>query len=107
MTTIRDRLVAAFADGNLLRTIADLNKRQRDDDREVLAHEVVEAHNAGCINAVTSFRGLMNANGSEFWLTRRVFEEALPELSALVREVMECCDHGRQRLYVNAQTATT
>jgi hypothetical protein len=90
VTTIRDRLVAASADGTLLQTIADLNDEQLPDD--ALAREIADAHNAGLIDAVATFRRLKNLSGHDFWLTRHVFEKALPELTAPVLEVMTCCD---------------
>src|SRR5690349_20727882 len=92
MTTIRDRLVAAFANGTLLQTIADLTDGRLSDDGDTVACQVADAHNAGLIDAVAAFRDLKNSRGYDFWLVQNVFEEALPKLSAPVLEVMKCCD---------------
>jgi len=92
MTTIRDRIIAASADGTLLQTIANLSDPQLSNNTDELAFELADAHNAGLIDAVATFRGLKNSGDHHFWLTQDVFEKALPELSAPVIDVMTCCD---------------
>lgn len=64
MTTIPDRLIAASDDGALLQATADLDDGQLSDDS--LAREISNAHNAGLIDAVATFRGLKNSSNRNY-----------------------------------------
>jgi hypothetical protein len=60
-------------------------------DRSALALELVALHNEGLIDVVGAFESLnKSSNGPDFFLTRHVFEKALPDLDAPVPSVMRC-----------------
>ncbi|MEX0830952.1 MAG: hypothetical protein WD032_11970 [Nitrospirales bacterium] len=61
-------------------------------DRNELVLELVSLHNEGLIDIVGAFASLKNnlPNGPDFFLTRLVFEEALPALEASVPSVLGC-----------------
>lgn len=86
----RDDLLRSYEAGNFLEkvycSLADHN------DPTTLALELVALHNEGVIDVVGAFESLKNksSNGPDFFLTRHVFEKALPDLDAPVPSVMRC-----------------
>jgi hypothetical protein len=62
------------------------------EERDDLVRELASLHNEGLVDVVAEFAGLKkNApNGPDFFLTRHVFEKALPYLNAPVESVMRC-----------------
>jgi hypothetical protein len=87
----RDDLLRGYETGNFLETVYTCSLADRN-DRSALALELVALHNEGLIDVVGAFESLENksSNGPDFFLTRHVFEKALPDLSALVPSVMRC-----------------
>lgn len=61
------------------------------EERDGLTHELAAIHNEGLVDVVAAFDGLKsNVGGPDFFLTRHVFEETLPQLNAPVEPVMRC-----------------
>jgi hypothetical protein len=87
----RDALLAASRAGNFLETIYACSMADRD-EREDFALEIATLHNEGLIDVVAAFEELKNhnPNGPDFFLTRHVFEKALPYFNADVSSVMRC-----------------
>ncbi|VTU13475.1 hypothetical protein SRS16CHR_00609 [Variovorax sp. SRS16] len=83
--------VLQAASGDLLQAIHATARGARDrfDD---LARDLAALHNEGTVDAVAAFAGLKNSaqQNHEFFLTRHVFEKALPQLQAPVERVMGC-----------------
>lgn len=57
-----------------------------------LARELAALHNEGLVDVVAAFEDLKNnaPGGPDFFMTRHVFEKALPRLNAPVAPVMRC-----------------
>ena len=87
----RDDLLRSYATGNFLETVYACSLADHN-DCSALALELVALHNEGLIDVVVAFESLENksSNGPEFFLTRDVFEKALPDLDAPVPSVMRC-----------------
>lgn len=94
MGNLRNELIESFKAGTLLQTIYDSAPANRD-GRDALAAELARLHNESAIDLVTLFTSFRNRSdqGSDFFLTRRMFEKALPEIAASVGEVMRCVHH--------------
>jgi hypothetical protein len=97
---VRDALLAGFKAGNFLETVYACSLADRD-ERDDLALELAVLHNEGVIDVVAAFEDLKNKSlhGPDFFLTRHVFETALPHLNATVSSVMRCV----LRLYRDAE----
>ncbi len=94
MSSRRDTLVESFKSGDLLETVyAGLRSDRTDQDD--LALELAALHNQGLIDVVAAFAGLKNTSttGADFFLTRDVFQKALPHVNAPVASVMRCVLH--------------
>ena len=87
----RDDLLKSYETGNFLETVYASSLADRN-DRNALALELVALHNEGLIDVVGAFESLRSnsSNGPDFFLTRHVFEEALPDLDAPVLSVVRC-----------------
>lgn len=87
----RDDLLRSYETGNFLETVYACSLANHN-DHSALALELVALHNEGLIDVVGAFESLKNksSNGLDFFLTRHVFEKALPELDAPVQSVMQC-----------------
>lgn len=57
-----------------------------------LSEEISRLHNEGLIDAITEFGALRNSRpgGSDFFITRYVFEKALPYINASIETVLPC-----------------
>jgi hypothetical protein len=88
---LRDAILAGYRAGNFLETVFSCLTPD-DEEREKVALELAALHNDGIIDVVAGFEKLKNndPNGPDFFLTRRVFEKALPHLDAEVSSVMRC-----------------
>ncbi|QOZ83471.1 hypothetical protein DXT74_10560 [Chromobacterium sp. Rain0013] len=88
---MRGRLLTGARAGNFLQVVYDCSLATRE-DRSDLAHELAALHNEGLVDIVATFGDLKNNTPScpDFFLTRHVFEQALPHLSAPVGPVMRC-----------------
>ncbi len=91
MSDRRDALVEAFKAGNFLETVHACSRADRD-KHENLSLELAALHNEGLLDVVAGFEKLKNksASGPDFFLTRNIFEKALPHLNAPVSPVMSC-----------------
>lgn len=88
---LRKELLAGAKAGHLLQAVfANLSSAR--EEREDLAGELVALHNEEQVDVVAAFEGLRNSasGGPDFFLTRHVFEKALPHLNAPVAPVMRC-----------------
>ena len=87
----RESLLAGARAGHFLQAVYD-NSLATQDERDDLSLELAELHNEGLVDVVAAFEGLKNSasGGPDFFLTRHVFEKALPHLSAPVAPVMRC-----------------
>lgn len=65
------------------------------DEREDLPLEIATLHNDGHINVVAEFSKLekKQEGGPDFFMTRRIFEKALPYINAPLKDVMHCVLH--------------
>lgn len=89
--SLRDALLAGARAGHLLQAVY-ANSSAVQEERDDLARELAAIHNEGLVDVVAAFEGLKNSapGGPDFFLTRHVFEKALPHLSAPVASVMRC-----------------
>lgn len=63
-------------------------------DEKLLPGILAELHNEGKLNLVELFHSFRNkTENHDFFSVRRVFEEVLPDLNALVKDVAECVKH--------------
>lgn len=87
----RDDLLQSYETGNFLETL-HFCLLANHDDSNALVVDLVALHNEGLINIVRAFEALKSksSSGPDFFLTRHVFEKALPDLDAPVRSVMQC-----------------
>lgn len=94
MDNLRDELINAFNEGNFLQILYEKSLGQSENQGAV-EEELVSLHNGGLIDAIACFRLLENKPkcGYDFFLTRHVFEKALPHLNAPVKSVMDCVLH--------------
>ncbi len=71
------------------------SSRGSDDSRKQIVELLVSVHNAGDLDIVREFKQLNNSSqpGHDFFLTRHLFEKALPRLNAPVLPVMDCIQH--------------
>ena len=90
MDDLRGKLIKANQDNKFLDTVYELSLQ----DRDTLANVLVDLHNTSTIDIVSAFRTLRNSRGKrDFFLTRRLLDQALPALDADVLSVMECVIH--------------
>ncbi|MCC6489504.1 MAG: hypothetical protein IT364_18550 [Candidatus Hydrogenedentes bacterium] len=84
-------LVSAFKSGVFLDAVYKCYLAEPD-EREDLPLEIVNLHNDGHINVLAEFENLNKEQGSGpgFFMTRSVFEKALPNIKAPIRDVMRC-----------------
>ena len=87
----RDAILAGYRAGNFLETVFSCLTADHE-EREKVALELAGLHNDGTIDVVAAFDALKNNNphGPDFFLTRHVFEKALPHINAEVSSVMRC-----------------
>ena len=87
----RDHLLSSFKAGNFLEALCGCSRADHD-DLPSLVSEVVALHNEGLVDLVAAFESLENdaQAGPDYFLTRNVFERALPNLEAAVPQVMRC-----------------
>lgn len=93
MEELRKKLINAHKQGNFLEIVYQTS-RNLGNDRKSLGNEIAILHNEGAINAVAEFRQLSkDLKGTDFFLTRSIFEDALPAIIAPVALVMDCVKH--------------
>lgn len=94
MSSLAEKIVGSEDPLEVLNTIYRAVLHERD-DRAGVAAELVPLHNARTVNLVDVFLQLKNKPGAghDFFLTRHVIEQALPDLDAPVEPVMRCVQH--------------
>ncbi|MEJ1472356.1 MAG: hypothetical protein RPU59_15030 [Candidatus Sedimenticola sp. (ex Thyasira tokunagai)] len=93
MPDIKDKIIAGKKSENFLNTVYKLCLSDRR-ERSNIAKSLVTLHNTGKINVVAEFLELKKGTkGHDFFLTRHVFEELLPDIDAQVEEIMRCVKH--------------
>uniref|UniRef100_Q3ASR3 Uncharacterized protein n=1 Tax=Chlorobium chlorochromatii (strain CaD3) TaxID=340177 RepID=Q3ASR3_CHLCH len=87
----REELLQSYENGNFLETVYACSSNDHN-DRSSVVFDLVALNNEGLIDVVGAFQSLKNesSNSPDFFLTRHVFEKALPELEASVPAVMHC-----------------
>jgi len=87
----RSALIAASKIGDFLQAVYRCCVADRS-DRDDLALVIAALHNEGLVDVIVEFDKLRNkaARGTNFFLTRHVFEKALPHIHAPVDAVMRC-----------------
>jgi hypothetical protein len=95
----RDDLLRSYNDSNFLETVYACSSNDHP-DRSAVVSDLIALHNEGLIDVVGAFHSLKNdsSNGPDFFLTRNIFEKALPDLDAPISDVMQCVLH----LYLDA-----
>lgn len=89
-TSLKETLIEAHKQGQFLDAVYQASLAERE-ERSNVAAELVTLHNFGVIDVVDAFSALgTTGNGPDFFLTRHIFEEALPDLNAPVITVMKC-----------------
>lgn len=90
----REHLLNGYVAGNFLGTVNACLTADYD-ARSALASDLVALHNEKLIDVVDAFESLSNnsSNGPDFFLTRHVFEKALPNIVAPALPVMRCVLH--------------
>ena len=91
MSDLKEALLNAFNTGCFLQT-AYACSQEGQEGRDALHIELVALHNDGLIDVVAAFKDLKNESSTrpDFFLTRSIFEKALPHLNAPVPAVMQC-----------------
>ena len=94
VVNLRKELLEAYGAGDFLEAVFRCSLASGD-RRDEVASELVALHNEGLIDIVIAFEGLKNdpAAKPDFFLTRNVFENALPQISASISSVMRCVVH--------------
>jgi len=94
MSDLRTELLESYRVGNLLETAYRVSLRDPNSDESVPL-ELAAMHNEKLIDIVAAFDALKNDRTShaDFFLTRHLFEKALPEISAPTSSVMRCVLH--------------
>lgn len=91
MNVRMQKLLGSYRNGDFLETVYACSSPDRD-ERDNLSMDLAALHNQGLIDIVTAFSGLGigESGGPDFFLTRHIFEKALPHLNAPVLSVMRC-----------------
>lgn len=87
----REALLDGTTAGGFLTAVSDALSSDRE-ERDDLARELASLHNEGLVDVVAEFGVLKKSlsEGSDFFLARHIFEQALPHLNAPVDAVMRC-----------------
>jgi len=87
----KEMLLLAARAGNFLEAVYAASMEDPD-ERSDLHLKVAELHNQGLVDVVAAFEGLKSksVSGPDFFLTRHLFEKALPHINAPVAPVMRC-----------------
>lgn len=91
LTARQETLLQAFEAGTFLEAVFKATLADRD-ERDDLAIEIAALHNEGRIDVVAAFEGLKgkSGKGTDFFLTRHVFEKVLPQVANPILPVMRC-----------------
>lgn len=88
----RDDLLRSYESGDFLKAIRDAYlANDNEHDKLALVAELVNLHNKRIIDIVGAFESLSeNFSGPDFFLTRNIFEKALPNIDVPVQPIMHC-----------------
>lgn len=87
----RENLLRSHETGDFLQTVYACATACQHEEHDELALELAALHNEELIDIVEAFESLENTQGgSIFFLTRHIFEIALPNINASVPSVMRC-----------------
>jgi hypothetical protein len=91
---MRQEILNSYNNEDFLRTIYELLLKDPD-DRSLVSIELIRLHNEGLIDIVSSFEKLKNNSdsGYDFFLTRYIFQDSLPDIKAATLPVMNCVFH--------------
>lgn len=93
MNQLEKDLTEAAKIGDFLTTVQKASLDQAG-NRDLVGEAIAALHNQGKIDCLSEFKKLTNGTkGSDFFLTRNVFEHALPNINAPVEQVMDCVQH--------------
>ena len=93
MNNLRDELIQAHRDSRFLDTVCEVSIRLSEQKKD-LTDVLVDLHNTSTIDIVAAFSVLRHASEHpDFFLTRHVLEDVLPELNADVLSVVKCVIH--------------
>ncbi|MEW8333832.1 MAG: hypothetical protein AB2728_20520 [Candidatus Thiodiazotropha sp.] len=89
-----EELTTAYQEGQLIDAAYKLSRGSKE-NRKAISTLLSELHNKGDIDLLKSYLSLSNNSqtGPDFFLSRRLFEKALPALKAPVEQVMLCIQH--------------
>ena len=94
MNNLQDELIQAHRDGRFLDTVCELSLRLPVQNKKDLTDVLVDLHNTSTIDIVAAFSTLRNVpENPDFFLTRHILEDVLPELNADVLGVVKCVIH--------------
>jgi hypothetical protein len=99
MDNLKDEIVAAYKQGNLLGCISQKTRENRNEE-DVLTQELIRLHNEREIDIIAVFKTFKNepSSNSDFFLTRHLLQKILPKLDAPIGDVMECVSHLMQNM---------
>lgn len=93
MDDLRDKLIQAYKDGNFFESIHEIYYQDRKGEK-LLPNLLTDLHNNSKLDLIELFKNFKNTpEKSDFFSTRRVFGEVLPDLNAPVIEVANCVKH--------------
>ena len=94
MSSNIEELIVADKEGRLIEAAYELSQGSSN-NRPVIGALFSDLHNNGDIDLIDAYTSLHNniPNGSDFFLSRDLFEKALPTLAAPVVQVMACIQH--------------
>lgn len=87
----KEMLIAASKTGSFLEAVYNAYLAEPE-GRESLHLEIAALHNEGRVDVIVEFEKLSTklSGGSDFFMTRHVFEKALPDINAPIDAVMRC-----------------
>ena len=93
MDDLKNKLIQAYKDGNFFEFIYEIYYQDRIGDK-LLPNILTDLHNNGELDLIKLFKNFKNTpEKHDFFLTRQVFKEILPDLNAPVTEVANCVKH--------------
>ena len=93
MDDLKDKLIQAYKDGNFFESIHEIYYQDRKGEKQ-LPDLLADLHNAGKFDLIKLFTTFKNTpEKHDFFTTRQVFENVLPDLNTPVTEVANCVKH--------------
>ncbi|WP_020586813.1 hypothetical protein [Desulfobacter curvatus] len=93
MDDLKDKLIQAYNDGSFFEFIHKIYYQDKKEEK-ILPNLIAGLHNSGEFDIIELFNSLKNTpEKHDFFTTRHVFEDVLPDLNAPVAEVANCVKH--------------